>query len=259
MFSRSIISQLPRTLSRALPRSQIPSGSSISISRPTFIRSLFIQTEDTPNEQALKFLPSMNIMPQGETVEYLSGREAFSSPLAKKLFAIDGIKTVMFGSNFITVEKKPSIQWMLIKPEIFSILTETLTSGEPIFDEDTVLPRDAAFDEEDDDIVAMIKELIFTRIRPAIQEDGGDLEFVKFEEDNGTVWLRLRGACRSCDSSSVTLKHGIESMLKHYIEEVENVEQIEDEEEVEELDPLIGIKKDRHVHQNHQEEVPPNL
>lgn len=221
--------------------------------RPTFYRSLFIQTEDTPNEQALKFLPSTNIMPAGETMEYLSGREAFASPLARKLFAIEGIKTVMFGSNFITVEKKTSTQWMLIKPEIFSILTESLTSGEPIFDENMVLPKDAAFDEEDDDIVAMIKELIFTKIRPAIQEDGGDIEFVKFEEDSGTVVLRLRGACRSCDSSSVTLKNGIESMLKHYIEEVEEVRQVEEEEE--EQDPLIGLKKDR----SHVEEVPPNI
>lgn len=223
-----------------------------TVYRPNFYRSLFIQTEDTPNEQALKFLPSTTIMPTGETIEFLSGREAFASPLARKLFAVEGIKTVMFGSNFITVEKKSHTQWMLIKPEIFSILTESLTSGEPIFDEGTVLPKDTAFDDEDDDIVAMIKELIFTKIRPAIQEDGGDIEFVNFEEDTGTVVLRLRGACRSCDSSSVTLKNGIESMLKHYIEEVEDVRQVEEEEEEEEeQDPLIHIKERR------REEVPP--
>lgn len=243
-MSFRILSKLP-TLRATRPSILTP-----ATFRPNFIRSLFIQTEETPNEQALKFLPSTNIMPAGETLEYLSGREAFASPLARKLFAVEGIKTVMFGSNFITVEKKTNIQWMLIKPEIFSILTESLTSGEPIFDENMVLPKDAAFDEDDDDIVAMIKELIFTKIRPAIQEDGGDIEFVKFEEDSGTVVLRLRGACRSCDSSSVTLKNGIESMLKHYIEEVEEVRQVEEEEE-EEQDPLIGLKKQT------QDEVPP--
>jgi Fe-S cluster biogenesis protein NfuA len=201
-------------------------------------RSLFIQTEGTPNDQALKFLPSQKILPEGDTIEYVSGRDAAGSPLARKLFSVDGVKTVMFGTNFITVEKRPNFNWMLIKPEVFSILTESLTSGEPLFDQ-SELPKDTAYDEDDDDVVAMIKELIFTRIRPAIQEDGGDIEFVSFEEDSGTVLLRLRGACRSCDSSSVTLKNGIESMLKHYIEEVEEVKQIEEDEEE---DPLEDIK-----------------
>ncbi|ONH69909.1 NifU-like protein 4, mitochondrial [Cyberlindnera fabianii] len=123
------------------------------------------------------------------------------------------------------------------------------------------LPKDAMFDDDDDDVVAMIKELIFTRIRPAIQEDGGDLEFVNFEEDSGTVWLRLRGACRSCDSSSVTLKNGIESMLKHYIEEVEEVKQIDEEEETE-VDPLPELKKMReheHASASRQAPPPPNI
>ncbi|CDR37064.1 CYFA0S01e06920g1_1 [Cyberlindnera fabianii] len=225
-----------------------------------WIRTLFIQTEETPNDHALKFLPSLSILPDGETIEYLSGRQAHASPLARRLFAVDGIKTVMFGPNFITVEKKPQMNWMLIKPEVFSILTESLTSGEPLFDE-SELPKDAMFDDDDDDVVAMIKELIFTRIRPAIQEDGGDLEFVNFEEDSGTVWLRLRGACRSCDSSSVTLKNGIESMLKHYIEEVEEVKQIDEEEETE-VDPLPELKKMReheHASASRQAPPPPNI
>jgi len=263
-MSFKLLSKSPIIRTTLRPTSSIPTTTtttptSFISSRPTFIRTLFIQTEETPNEQALKFLPSTTIMSSGETKEFLSGREAFQSPLARKLFAIDGIKSIMFGSNFITVEKTPNIQWMLIKPEVFSILTETLTSGEPIFDEGTILPKDAEFDDEDDDIVAMIKELIFTKIRPAIQEDGGDIEFVNFEEENGTVVLRLRGACRSCDSSSVTLKNGIESMLKHYIEEVENVKQVEEEEvDEEEHDPLIGIKKER-AQQQQVEEVPPNI
>lgn len=188
-------------------------------------------------------------------MEFLSGREAFSSPLARKLFAVDGIKSVMFGENFITIEKKGQYNWMLIKPEVFSILTESLTSGEAIFDENMKLSKDTEFDEDDDDVVSMIKELIFTRIRPAIQEDGGDIEFVKFEEDSGTVVLKLMGACRSCDSSSITLKNGIESMLKHYIEEVEDVRQLEEEEEegvFGDEDPLLALK-------NKEADLPPSL
>lgn len=194
------------------------------------LRSLFIQTAETPNENALKFIPSMKILEENETREFLSGREAAVSPLALKLFSIDGIKSIMFGSNFITVEKSVSnnTSWALLKPEIFSILTEHLTNGTPIITE-ADLSSDMQISEDDDEVVLMIKELIFTRIRPAIQDDGGDIEFVRFIEDSGTVYLRLKGACRSCDSSSVTLKNGIESMLKYYIEEVQNVEPVDDE------------------------------
>lgn len=177
---------------------------------------------------ALKFLPSMKILEDNETREFLSGREASNSPLALKLFSVDGIKSIMFGSNFITIEKSGSgLTWNLLKPEIFLILTEYLTNGTPILTDSTI-SSDMQINEEDDEVVSMIKELIFTRIRPAIQDDGGDIEFVRFEEDTGTVYLKLMGACRSCDSSSVTLKSGIESMLKHYIEEVNAVEPVED-------------------------------
>ncbi|CAG86455.1 DEHA2C15796p [Debaryomyces hansenii CBS767] len=197
-------------------------------------RNLFIQTMETPNEHALKFLPSMQIMKENETREFLSGREAACSPLALKLFSIDGIKSIMFGSNFITIEKaNEDLHWSLLKPEIFSILTEFLNNGTPILNEESELTDDMEISEDDDETVTMIKELIFTRIRPAIQDDGGDIEFVSFAEDNGTVYLRLKGACRSCDSSSVTLKNGIESMLKYYIEEVTTVEQVNDEDTTE--------------------------
>lgn len=193
------------------------------------IRSLFIQTVETPNEQALKFLPSMKILEENETREFLSGREASVSPLAVKLFAIDGIKSIMFGSNFITVEKSTGLHWSLLKPEIFSILTEYLTNGTPIISDHSELSKDIEMNENDNEIVSMIKELIFTRIRPAIQDDGGDIEFVDFIEQEGKVLLKLKGACRSCDSSSVTLKNGIESMLQYYIEEVKCVEQFDEE------------------------------
>ncbi|CAN3355757.1 nifU-like protein, mitochondrial [Diutina catenulata] len=199
------------------------------------LRSLFIQTAETPNVNALKFVPSMQILPEGITKEFLSGREAACSPLAVRLFAMDGIKSVMFGSNFITIEKHNAAgEWMVMKPEIFAILTEFLNNGTPVLSEEVQL-NDLEIQDDDDEIVSMIKELIFTRIRPAIQDDGGDIEFVEFKPDNGTVYLRLKGACRSCDSSSVTLKNGIESMLKHYIEEVQSVEPIDEEVEEEEV------------------------
>lgn len=226
-----------------------------------FRRNLFIQTQTTPNEAALKFMPSMQILKPEQTMEFLSGREAFKSPLAVKLFAIDGIKSVMLGPDFITIEKNALQEdWSLLKPEIFAILTEFLTSGQAIVLEGYEQPDDTAIDEDDDEVVSMIKELIFTRIRPAIQDDGGDIEFVKFLPDSGTVYLRLRGACRSCDSSSITLKNGIESMLKHYIEEVENVEQIEEEEE--DIEPMIEAAKKRRLEQqqeNVKEDIPPVL
>lgn len=206
-------------------------------------RNLFIQTADTPNDNALKFLPSMPILGENQTKEFLSGREAACSPLALRLFSIDGIKSVMFGPNFITVEKvNLDLHWTILKPEIFSILTEFLTNGQQIISDEaaSTLSSDMAINEDDDELISAIKELIFTRIRPAIQDDGGDIEFVDFLQD-GTVLLKLKGACRTCDSSSVTLKNGIESMLKFYIEEVKNVEQVEDDYVI---DPNLSFKSD---------------
>lgn len=226
------------------------------------VRSMFIQTSPTPNDDALKFLPSQRVLPESygnKTIEFLSGREAHSSPLARKLFAIDGVKSVMLGPDFLTVEKVPTDHtaaassgdlsgpsssseggagdgsntpsgghsWMLLKPEIFAVLTEHLTAGLPVLIPGTEIAHDTQPNEDDDDVVAMIKELIDTRIRPAIQEDGGDIEYMGFTDD-GIVQLKLQGACRSCDSSSVTLKNGIENMLMHYVEEVNGVEQVLD-------------------------------
>lgn len=258
---------------RSLPRSFI--NYRTQITRPinsSFIRSirnLFIQTSETPNEQALKFLPLIQILGENQTKEFLSGRETACSPLAVKLFSIDGIKSVMYGSDFITIEKSENIAWPLLKPEIFSILTEYLTNGSPILlenDKNGIITDDMAFDEDDDEVVSMIKELIFTRIRPAIQDDGGDIEFIKFEPDNGTVYLKLKGACRSCDSSSVTLKNGIESMLKHYIEEVNSVEPIDEEDQDQEkVDAIVESAKlnpqSRGIKEEDQEELthPPSL
>jgi len=251
---------LARILAKS-PRFIYLNGANLTV--PAFLRlllrNLFIQTAETPNENALKFLPSMNILPENETREFLSGREAAASPLAMKLFTVDGVKSIMLGSNFITIEKSDGdFEWALLKPEIFSILTELLTSGIPVISESSSLTNDMEINEDDDEIVSMIKELIFTRIRPAIQDDGGDIEFVSFEEDGGVVYLKLKGACRSCDSSSVTLKNGIESMLKYYIEEVQEVRPVDEPDLAEEA--AVQFEEAKIIPKRRGEDVaPPSL
>ncbi|KAB8233722.1 hypothetical protein ETB97_005697 [Aspergillus alliaceus] len=212
---------------------------------PVSKRSIFIQTENTPNPDALKFIPNHRILPEDfptTFLEYLSPRSTLAaphpSPLAANLLNVDGVTSVFFGPEFITVTKASDVNWAHIKPEVFSMITQAVTSGEPIVNTIAKTGEHAqeggeedslSYNEEDDEVVGMIKELLETRIRPAIQEDGGDIELRGFE--NGIVLLKLRGACRTCDSSTVTLKNGIESMLMHYIEEVQGVEQVMDQEE----------------------------
>ncbi|KAK8039729.1 hypothetical protein PG993_008140 [Apiospora rasikravindrae] len=229
---------------------------------PVQARSIFIQTENTPNPDALKFLLNHPVLPKGLStpfLEYLNPRSTIApphpSPLAAQLMNIDGVVAVFYGADFITVTKAADANWAHIRPEIFSLITEAITSGQDIVtvskkaavgdigaDGKEVTAADVeaaggapeeqdslAYDENDSEVVGMIKELLETRIRPAIQEDGGDIEFRGFVD--GHVHLKLRGACRTCDSSTVTLKNGIESMLMHYIEEVQGVHQVTDPEE----------------------------
>ncbi|KAL8762321.1 MAG: hypothetical protein Q9184_001658 [Pyrenodesmia sp. 2 TL-2023] len=162
-------------------------------------------------------------------LQYLSPRSTlappYPSPLAARLLSIDGINSVFYGPDFITITKAADANWAHVKPEVFSLITEAVNSGEQIVSatddkstptgERTGSPDSLAFDEKDSEVVGMIKELLETRIRPAIQDDGGDVDFCGFE--NGKVLLKLRGACRTCDSSTVTLRNGIESMLMHYV------------------------------------------
>jgi len=210
-------------------------------------RTIFIQTEDTPNADALKFKPNQRILPENfpsPYLEYLSPRSTLQpphpSPLAAQLLNVDGVSSVFFGENYITITKDNSTPWAHIKPEVFSLITEAVTSGAPIVNTVQQNPGEEAgqggteadslaASDADSEVVAMIKELLDTRIRPSIQEDGGDIDFRGFHD--GQVLLKLRGACRTCDSSTVTLKNGIESMLMHYIEEVQGVQQVFDEEE----------------------------
>lgn len=202
---------------------------------PSGVRTIFIQTENTPNPDALKFLPNHRIIPAGMTtpfIEYLNPRSTIApphpSPLAAKLMNIDGITSVFYGTDFITVTKAGDANWAHVRPEIFALITEAVTAGETIVNvverkgdepgEAAVEEDSLAYNENDSEVVGMIKELLETRIRPAIQEDGGDIEFRGFED--GQVLLKLRGACRTCDSSTVTLKNGIEGMLMHYVSAV---------------------------------------
>ena len=148
-----------------------------------------------------------------------------TSPLAKRIFHIDGVTSVFFGSDFITVTKSDDLAWSVLKPDVFAAITEFYSSGDPVI-YDTVVDPTAAehvITEEDDEIVAMIKELLETRIRPAVQEDGGDIAFRTFDPDTGVVTLKMMGACSGCPSSAITLKSGIENMLCHYIPEVKGV------------------------------------
>lgn len=201
-----------------------------------FARFMAFQTLPTPNENALKFVSPTEIVPMdNKTFEFTSSLQAVHSPLALKLFKLAGVKLVMLGPDFLTVNKLDHVNWAHLRPEVLELLDEFLTSRkEPVVTKeliDEAHQEAAAADEADLEIVGMIKELIETCIRPAIQDDGGDIEFKAFDEETGTVFLKLQGACKSCSASEDTLKHGIESMLKHYVEEVQEVEQILDPEE----------------------------
>ncbi|XP_012287901.1 NFU1 iron-sulfur cluster scaffold homolog, mitochondrial [Orussus abietinus] len=190
-------------------------------------RNMFIQTQDTPNPNSLKFLPGVSVLEPGQTKDFPNGTEAYCSPLAKMLFRIEGVKAVFFGPDFITVTKMDEeVDWRVLKPEVFATIMDFFASGLPILTE-SQQPSDTQITEEDDETVQMIKELLDTRIRPTVQEDGGDILFMGFE--NGIVKLKMQGSCTNCPSSIVTLKNGVQNMMQFYIPEVLGVEQVEDE------------------------------
>ena len=156
------------------------------------------------------------------TADFKSQEEALKSPLAHKLFEIDGITGIFFGSDFITVSKKDTMEWTVLKPSILGAIMEHFLTHQPLFYGEG---PEYTSQEEDDPIVAQIKEILDTRIRPAVAMDGGDIVFDRFEE--GTVYVRMQGACSGCPSSSATLKSGIENMLRHYVPEVLEVRAVE--------------------------------
>ncbi|NWS60630.1 NFU1 protein, partial [Chunga burmeisteri] len=192
------------------------------------VRSMFIQTQDTPNPNSLKFIPGKEVL-ESRTMEFSTPAAAFCSPLARQLFKIEGVKSVFFGPDFITITKESEdLDWNLLKPDIYATIMDFFASGLPVVTEEA--PRtDTAASEEDDEVVLMIKELLDTRIRPTVQEDGGDVIYKGFED--GIVQLKLQGSCTSCPSSIITLKNGIQNMLQFYIPEVEGVEQVVDDDD----------------------------
>ena len=178
---------------------------------------MFIQTEDTPNPATLKFIPGVDVMPAG-TVHFSSIDDASNSPLARRLFAVDGVSDVFLGQDFLSITKDESREWFTIKPGVLAAIMEHYASGMPVIEN---TPTDDASEGEDDETVQQIKHLLDTRVRPAVAMDGGDIVFKSFEE--GVVTLYMRGACQGCPSSTATLKMGIENMLRHYIPEVQEV------------------------------------
>jgi len=210
-------------------------------------RTLFIQTENTPNENAIKFKPGQAVTGESGIHEFLSRTAALrGSPLADSLLQVEGVKGVLLGSDFITINKEPAMRWDHLKPAIFATIMDHLTANKPILQKkNESIPIDEKVDhaEEDNEVVAMIEEILETRIRPAVQGDGGDVQLVAFRD--GTVDLRLRGACRSCSSSTVTLKVGIENMLMHYIPEVKQVRQVDDPLEEQSQAYFDQIEKER--------------
>lgn len=189
---------------------------------------MFIETEPTPNPATLKFLPGQEVMPAG-TREFTSPEAAEASPLAQALFDLGEVTGVLFGRDFVSVTAAPGVSWAALKPQVVAMLLDHFVSGAPLFAPGsaggiTVAPDgDLEFtdDPADADIIAQIQELIETRVRPAVANDGGDIVYRGFQD--GVVYLSMQGACSGCPSSAATLKHGIESLLKHYVPEVSEV------------------------------------
>lgn len=179
---------------------------------------MFIQTEATPNPAALKFLPGQSVMVNG-AADFTSMADASPSPLALALFAIDGVRGVYLGADFITITKADDKEWLLLKPAILGVIMDHFTSGREVMSGGAESGHAAS--EGDDEIVEQIIDLLDTRIRPAVAQDGGDITFLRYED--GVVYLSMRGSCAGCPSSTATLKHGIENMLRHYVPEVTEV------------------------------------
>ncbi len=182
---------------------------------------MFIQTEATPNPATLKFIPGKTVLDEG-TADYRSGADAKGSPLAARLFDIDGVKGVFLGSDFISVTKG-DLDWPHLKPMVLGAIMEHYMSGDAVSEAQSSNDTSAgSFDPKDAETVATIKELLETRVRPAVAQDGGDITFSGFRD--GIVYLHMRGACAGCPSSTATLRHGIENLLKHYCPDVHEVQ-----------------------------------
>ncbi len=188
---------------------------------------MFIETESTPNPATLKFLPGLDVMgPRGGTADFTDAAEAAArSPLAERVFRVGDVARVFLGEDFVTVTKTGETDWQGLKPRVLGAIMEHFLSGAPVLEGAEAEEADEEFDPADAEIVEQIKELLDTRVRPAVAGDGGDIIFRGFRD--GVVRLHMQGACAGCPSSRATLKHGVENMLRHYVPEVVRVEQVE--------------------------------
>ena len=184
---------------------------------------MFIQTEITPNPLTLKFIPGRKLLDKG-TVEFKSSKDAESFVLAKRLFNEGYISNVFVGEDFLSITKSQEVDWEVIKPNVLSIITDFLTSNEKISIKEKNKDKKVKYRKKEEEIIKQIEEILDQRIKPAVAQDGGDIQFVKFE--GGIVFLEMRGACSGCPSSVLTLKSGIENMLKYYIPEIVSVEAV---------------------------------
>jgi len=202
-------------------------------------RSVFITTAPTPNPESMKYYPGQQIMGDKGTMDFPNYAAASNSLLAKELFKLESVQRVFFGPNFVTITKKEGYTWEYVNSFVYSALMDFFATDKPIFqDKDT--RSDTTVTEEDSEVVAMIKELIETRIRPSVQDDGGDITFLAYHEQ--VVFLLMQGSCSGCPSSAVTLKSGVERMLQHWISEVQGVVAVDS---VEEFEKLVKSPEDR--------------
>jgi Fe-S cluster biogenesis protein NfuA len=182
---------------------------------------MFIQTEQTPNPASLKFLPGREVVASG-VLDFTDPERVEASPLARRVFAVEGVTGVFLGTDFITVTKAEGQDWYVLKPAVLGAIMEHYLSGDPVVEPDVELADEiGASGDEDDALVRQIRELIETRVRPAVAQDGGDIIFRGFER--GVVYLHMRGSCAGCPSSTITLKNGIENLLRYYVPEVVEV------------------------------------
>lgn len=185
---------------------------------------MFIQTEATPNPDSLKFIPGRIVMQQG-TASYTTATDCHNSPLAKRLFELENVSGVFFGNDFITITKKNEADWYVMKPSILGIIMEHFVANLPVIIDAPLATQSETTQGEDDELSIQIRDLIDTRVRPAVAQDGGDILFHSFVD--GIVFLKMQGACAGCPSSTATLKSGIENMLRYYVPEVQEVRAIE--------------------------------
>lgn len=187
---------------------------------------MFIQTEATPNPATLKFIPGREVYKDG-TLEFNSRISADMSPFAQNIFNIEGVKSVFLGPDFVSVTKLDDFEWRHIKPEILGAIMDGFVGNFPIWLGSGGQEKSKkSYEGETAEIVAQIEDLLDTRVRPAVAQDGGDIEFESYDDQSGIVYLRMRGACSGCPSSALTLKSGVENMIKHYVPEVTRVEQV---------------------------------